>query len=65
MIDKIREKKKLVNFNYYDENKSLKYTWIVDGNKVSNPKDVLTTILYQYDKKKEIATKNCGKRGRP
>ncbi len=55
MIDKIREKKKLVNFNYYDENKSLKYTWIVDGNKVSNPKDVLTTILYQSDKKKEIA----------
>ena len=54
-IQKIKDKKKKVNFNYYDENKKLKYTWIVEGNKVSNPKDVLTTITYSSDKKKEIS----------
>ncbi len=29
----------------YDENRKLQYAWIVDGNKVRDSKDILTTIL--------------------
>lgn len=54
-IQKIKDKKKTVNFNYYDENKKLKYTWVVDGNKVGEPKDILTTISNDTTNKKEIS----------
>ncbi len=53
-IEKIKEKKKKVNFNYYNENKKLQYAWIVDGNKVRDFKDILTTISYNPENRKNI-----------
>lgn len=53
-IEKIKEKKKKVNFNYYNENKKLQYAWIVDGNKVEDSKDILTTISYNPENRKDI-----------
>ncbi len=54
VIQKIKDAKRNVNFNYYDENKKLKYTWIVEGSKIEEPKDVLTTISYDSENKKDI-----------
>ena len=53
-LDKIKSSGKTVKFNYYNDYKSLVYSWIVDGTKLKNTNDLLTTISNDSDNKKDI-----------
>lgn len=54
-LSKIKDQKKTVNFQYYDENKKLKYTWIVDGSKLTDVNDLSTNIVIPSSHAKEIS----------
>lgn len=54
-IEKIKNSKKIIRFNCYDENKKLLYSWIIDGNKVKDSNEIVTTILYTSEKTDEIS----------
>ena len=53
-LEKIKSSGKTVKFNYYNDDKSLVYSWIVDGTKLKNTNDLLTTISNDSDNKKDI-----------
>ena len=53
-LDKIKSSGKTIKFNYYNDDKSLVYSWIVDGTKLKNTNDLLTTISNDSDNKKDI-----------
>ena len=53
-LDKIKTSGKIVKFNYYDNDKNLMYSWIVDGSKIKDTNDLLTTISYDSENKKDI-----------
>ena len=55
ILDNIKESKKTVNFDYYDDNKKLLYSWIIDGEKIKDSKEFLTTISYTSEYIKEIS----------
>lgn len=54
MLQEIKKSKKSVAFNYYDENKQLVYSWIIDGSQLKNTDDLLTTITNDSDSKNDI-----------
>ena len=53
-ISKIKENKKSIRFNYYDENKKILYSWSIDGNKIRESEEFITTINYNKEKVEEI-----------
>ena len=53
-LQKIKESKKTVKFNYYKEDKSLLYSWIIDGSKINEVNDINTTIKFESENKKDI-----------
>ncbi len=53
-LEKIKNSKKLVTFNCYDENKKLKYSWIIDGSKLQDTNSLSTSIINDSDNKKDI-----------
>lgn len=53
-LEKIKSSGKAVKFNYYNDDKSLVYSWIIDGSKLKNTNDLLTTISNDSDNKKDI-----------
>ena len=53
-LEKISKNKKLVNFNYYNENKLLMYCWTIDGSKAIAKSELLTTISNDSSNKKDI-----------
>ena len=53
-LEKIKSSSKTVKFNYYNDDKSLVYSWIVDGTKLKSTNDLLTTISNDSDNKKDI-----------
>ena len=53
-LEKIKSSGKTVKFNYYNDDKSLVYSWIVDGTKLKSTNDLLTTISNDSDNKKDI-----------
>ena len=53
-LEKIKSSGKTVKVNYYNDDKSLVYSWIVDGSKLKNTSDLFTTILNDSDNKKDI-----------
>lgn len=54
-IEKIKESKKLVKLNYYNNDKILIYSWLIDGSKIKNPHEFLTTVLFESENKKDIS----------
>ena len=48
IFDKI--KTRVVEFNKFEGN-IIKYSWVIDGSKVSNPADLNTTIKFEFDDK--------------
>ena len=52
-LEKIKKSKKTVNLNVYNSNKNLLYSWIIDGSKITNTNDLLTTITNDSVNKKE------------
>jgi len=56
-LEKIKSSKKVVNFNYYVDD-VIFYTWIIDGSKLSNTNDFLTTIKDSSNKKDMLRLSN-------
>ncbi len=54
-LNKIKKSKKIVKLNYYDDNKKLIYSFIIDGSKIKSANDVLTTISYTSKYANEIS----------
>lgn len=53
-LTKIKESKQIVKLNYYDDNKKLLYSWIIDGNKINDFDSLLTTVSYELENNKDI-----------
>lgn len=53
-LKKIKDSKKTINFNYYDENKSLLYSWIIDGSRLKDTDELNIPISFDSKNKKEI-----------
>lgn len=53
-LEKIQNSKKTVKFNYYNDDKSLAYSWIIDGSKIKTTSNLSTIITNDSDNKKDI-----------
>ena len=53
-LDKIKKSGKTVKFNYYNDDKNLVYSWIINGSKIDSTNDLLTTISSNPESKKDI-----------
>jgi len=53
-ITQIKESKKIIRLNYYDENKKLLYSWTIDGTKIIDNKEFFTLIDFTADNIEEI-----------
>lgn len=53
-LEKIKSSGKIVNFNYYNNDKKLVYEWVVDGSKLKKINDLTTTITNDSENKKDI-----------
>lgn len=53
-LEKIKNSKKTVKFNYYNVDKSLAYSWIIDGSKIKTTSNLSTIITSDSDNKKDI-----------
>ena len=45
-LESIKNSKKVVTLNYYDNNKKLLYSWIINGKELKNPTDFITTVSF-------------------
>lgn len=45
-LESIKNSKKIVTLNYYDNNKKLLYSWIINGKELKNPTDFITTVSF-------------------
>lgn len=55
-IKEIKESKKQVKFNYFDDNKKLIYSWTIDGENIKDTDKFLTSISYISEYVKEISS---------
>ena len=53
-ITKIKESKKTLRLNYYDENKKLLYSWSINGKEIKESKEFSTLINFTADNTEEI-----------
>ena len=53
-LEKIKNRNKTVKFNYYSDDKNLMYSWIIDGKKLKDTNEFLTTISNESENKKDI-----------
>ena len=53
-INKIKDSKKTLKFNYYDENKNLVYSWIINGKEIKDSKEFFTNVAFTTENQKEI-----------
>lgn len=55
-LDKIKKSKKTVKLNYFDDNKKLIYSWIINGSKIKDTNEFITTISKDSKYTKEISS---------
>jgi len=53
-LNQIKNSKKTIRFNFYDENKKLIYSWSVNGKEIKEGKDFTTSISFATENVKEI-----------
>lgn len=53
-LEKIKNSNKTVKLNYYNNDKTLVYSWIINGSELDNINELLTTISNDTDNKKDI-----------
>ena len=53
-LTKIKNSKRVVKLNYLDDNKKLIYSWVLDGSKINDFDELLTTIKFESDNSKKI-----------
>ncbi len=54
-LDKIKKSKKTVKLNYFDDNKKLIYSWIINGSKIKDTNEFITTVSKDSKYIKEIS----------
>ena len=54
LLEKIKDNKKTIKFNYYDENKKIIYSWTVNGKEIKDTNQFTTSILFNTDQEKDI-----------
>lgn len=54
-FNNIKTSGKSVNFNYYNEDKQLQYSWMIDGKKINNSKDISTSVLFKSNNIEKIS----------
>ena len=57
-LKSIKSSKKIINFNYYDENKKLIYSWQFDGGKIKDINDINTDITFSSENDDKIYKKS-------
>lgn len=55
ILKKIKESKKVVNLNYFSDDKKLMYSWIIDGSKITSINNLQTIVNFDSSNKKEIS----------
>lgn len=53
-LEQIKDSKKTISFNYYDDNKKIVYSWIINGKEINDAKDIKTSISFTVENVKEI-----------
>lgn len=53
-IDKIKVNKKILRLNYYNEDRKIIYSWIINGKEIKESKDFSTAITFTTENIKEI-----------
>lgn len=53
-LNQIKDSKKTLRFNYYDDNKKLIYSWTINGKEIKNVTEFVTTITNASEYTKEI-----------
>ena len=54
IVNKVKTSKKEMLFNYYDDNKKLIYSWILNGKKINESIDINPNITFDSENKEEI-----------
>ena len=53
-IEKIKNSKKTVSFSYYNSDKVLMYSWIINGAKIKNTNELVSSVKFDSNNKKDI-----------
>lgn len=53
-LNQIKDSKKTLRFNYYDDNKKLIYSWTINGKEIKDNKEFTTSITFATENVKEI-----------
>lgn len=53
-LNQIKNSKKTIRFNYFDENKKLIYSWAINGSEIKDDKEFNTSISFTTEFEKEI-----------
>jgi hypothetical protein len=53
-IQKIKNSKKSVTFSYYNSEKVLMYSWIINGSKLKNTNELVSSVKFDSNNKKDI-----------
>lgn len=53
-IEKIKNSKKSVDFSYYNSDKVLMYSWIINGAKIKNTNELVSSVKFDSNNKKDI-----------
>ncbi len=54
-LNKIRNSGRIVRFSFYDENKKMVYSWVVDGSRLGDVNELLTIISGESSSEKEVS----------
>lgn len=53
-LNQIKDSKKTLRFNYYDESKNLIYSWTINGKEIKDDQEFTTSITFATENVKEI-----------
>lgn len=53
-LKKIKDSKKSVTFSYYNSDKVLMYSWIINGSKIKNTNELVSSVSFDSNNKKDI-----------
>lgn len=53
-LKKIKDSKKSVTFSYYNSDKVLMYSWIINGAKIKNTNELVSSVSFDSNNKKDI-----------
>lgn len=54
LLELIKNSKKVVKLNHFDDNKKLSYSWIIEGSKIKSAREFSTDVSFVSEHKQEI-----------